>query len=71
MDELEDLHTDQKVYALTIMEAEGEGWDPVKLSPLHPSNSLLTIPRQFFIVVLFVNCNAAFYFLMLFFQQLC
>ena len=30
MDELEDLHMDQKDICFNTMEAGGEGWDPVK-----------------------------------------
>ena len=41
MDELEDLQTDRTniyFYIFTTMEAESEGWDPVKLAsaPPHP-----------------------------------
>ena len=32
MDELEDLHTDRTIFAFTTLEAEGKGWDPVKLA---------------------------------------
>ena len=32
MNELEDLHADQTNICFTTMEAEGEGWDPVKLA---------------------------------------
>ena len=44
MDELEDLQTDRiniYFYIFTAMEAESEGWDPVKdsLSPLPPPHT--------------------------------
>ena len=32
----------------TTMEAEGEGWDPVKLFWFPSSNSLLTVPMRYF-----------------------
>ena len=32
MDELEDLHTDRNNTCFITMEAEGEGWEPVKLA---------------------------------------
>ena len=62
MDELEDSKRTEQIYIyiFTAMEAESEGWDPVKDSfhpPPHPhmhtdtrappSNSLLIIPRRY------------------------
>ena len=32
MDNLEDLHTDRTNICFITMEAEGKGWDPVKLA---------------------------------------
>ena len=32
MNELGDLHTEQKIYVFTTMEAEGDDWDPMKLA---------------------------------------
>ena len=42
----------KQIYAFTTVEAEGEGWNPVKLFKA-PNKSLLTVPRRCFIVVLF------------------
>ena len=57
MDELEDLHADQTNICFTIMEAEGEGWDPVK-RPFQGGT---------FIAVLFVKCSVVFHVQMFFF----
>ena len=55
------------------MEAEGEGWDPVKIAlvPLRPSNLLLMFQGDTGIVVLFVKCSVVFHLHMFFFKELC
>ena len=62
MDELEDLHTDWTNICFTTMEAEDEGWDPVKLASTPPSH-YWPFQDGTFIVVLFANCYVVFHFL--------
>ena len=61
--------TEKKIYVFTTMEAEGKGWDPIKLAKAPPPRVIHYWPflGGILIVVLFVNCYVVFHFPMFFF----
>ena len=50
----------KQIYVFTTKEAEGRGWDAVKLAKAR-SNLLLTVPRRYFLCGTFVKCSIVFH----------